>query len=275
MSKGDCVICQRCGNAGSGKFCGHCGAEISLLGAGGPVTWPFFQASWPLSLWMPLTWAVPFSGNFLARGWSVDAIRRRALNRAELLPQPEEITSLFGKGFILFWFWVLYIFLPLLVMGWLMSWSWLLPIWEFVVVLWGILWHKPHENLAEFLVRNVIVFLADAAAPILYTAIATPMFFVGRLRYALTGEGSSFLQLIANGAFCFRYAGEILLYFFLSTALRILFVSVAVLFLTVPALGQLLPFLLGGAGIWIRSYWAARVAAKMLITSHSVAQMRA
>ena len=257
------MFCKQCGKPGSGRFCSHCGGTMSSAKAGNAFTWPFFQRSWLLSVWMPTAWAIPFVGNLLALGWSVDAIRRRALDDSDLLPQPEDIVSHMAKGFVVFVLGILLLILPLLLIGWLMSWSWLLPIWDTVVLLWKAFWHQAHEKIASYLLRNALVFLSDAAAPTVFVALAAPLFFVGRLRYAITGEMRSFFRLFANTRFCLRFIGDILLYFFLSMVLRFAFLVLAILLLAIPVFGQLLPFVLGGVATWMRAYWAGGLACKM------------
>lgn len=211
---------------------------------------------------MPVAWAIPF-GNFLALGWSLDAIRRRALDDSDLLPRPEGMVSLMARGFVVFVLWILMFVIPLAVIGWLMSWSWLLPIWNTVVLLWKVFWHQPHENIASYLLRNALVFLSDAAVPAVYVAIVAPLFFVGRLRYAITGKGISFFRFFANIGFCLHFIGDVLRYFFFSTLLRFAFAVLAILLLAIPGFGQLLPFVLGGVAMWMRAFWAGSLACKM------------
>jgi Protein of unknown function (DUF4013) len=254
--------CVSCGKAGSGKFCGACGGAMSSLTSGGAFTWPFCQPSWLASLWMTFMWVIPF-GNFLSLGWSLDAVRRRAIASPELLPQPDDAPSLFAKGFVVLFFWTAYFVVPLALMAWLMSWSWLVPIWDLVVVLWKAIVHQPHEPVASFLMRNAVVFLSDASAPIIYVALCGPVFLAARIRYAITGRASSFLRFIANAGFCVRHIGDILRYFFLANLLRFCFGLAAVLLIAVPLVGQLLPIALVAAGIWERAFWAGEVGQKL------------
>jgi hypothetical protein len=233
---------------------------MSSAGAGNALTWPFYQHAWFRSLWMPLAWSIPFVGNSLALGWSVEAIRRRAHKDPQPLPQTEDLPSILAKGVVVLCFWMLFFAIPLLIMAWLMGWSWLAPIWQFAVLLWKALLHQPHENIASFLLRTTFIFLSDAAAPILYVSLLGPIFLVARVRYAVAGRASGFFCFVANTAFCLRHIGDVLLYFLLAYLLRIGVAIAAIFLLPIPILGQLLPFAFVGLGIWARAFWAGKLA---------------
>jgi len=254
--------CPGCGNIETGRFCGVCGVAMTSAVQGGAFRWPFFQPSWGKSLWMPLLWAVPL-GNFLSAGWSLEAVRRRSAGARQLLPQPEDIAAMFARGFAVYFFWFFYFAIPLLVIGWICGWAWLEPIWQLIVQLYDIATHKPHEPFISFLVGRCLVFLTDASAPLVYVAVAGPLFLAAQLRYAETGRASSFLRLIANTWFCMRHIGDMLRYFFFASLLRIALAFLAVLLLAVPVIGQLLPFVLVTLGIWTRAYWAGEIGAKL------------
>lgn len=257
--------CPNCGHSEDGVFCGHCGAKMPAPPpkATNAITWPFSQPEWYLSLWMPLAWLVPF-GQFLSLGWSVEAIGRRGRNQSQLLPQPGDVVCIFKYGFAVIFFGLIYFALPLAIMTWVFELTWLQTTWELIVSLWDLFWHKESQSLISLIVTYTIKIVSDSAAPILYLAVAIPMFLTARIRYGLTGRALSFLKLYANLVFCIRYVGDILLYFFLSAVLRIVALMLASLLLAVPLLGQALPFVLGAASIWIRAYWAGDLAQKMI-----------
>ena len=256
--------CDNCGHSEKGVFCGHCGSKMPPPPprATNAITWPFFQPEWYLSLWMPLAWIIPF-GQFLSLGWSVDAIGRRGRKQFQLLPQPGDIIRIFKYGFVIIFFALFYFALPLTIMSWVLGLTWLQTTWTFLIAIWDLFWHKQSQSLISLIITYIIKIVSDSAAPILYMAVAVPMFLTARIRYALTGQLRSFVKLYANLAFCIRHVGNILLYFFLSSVLRIVIILLSSVFLAVPFLGQVLPVALVAMGISIRAYWAGDLAQKM------------
>jgi len=212
---------------------------------------------------MTFAWLVP-PGLLVTLGWWVEALRRRARNQSPLLPQTRDLARILFYGFVIVAVWFVYFIVPVSVMVWLFNLSWLPVVWEFFVLLWDAFRHRPHEGLALFLTGRVLLELSNSAAPLVYLAIATPLFLAGCVRFAVTGHAWSFLRLISNTLFCLRHIGDLLLCFFLSALLYSGLLLLAGLVVAVPLFGQLAVITLAAASVWILVWIATPLAGKML-----------
>lgn len=263
------MLCPQCGQPAVGPFCAHCGHAISVALAPpaeqsrNVLIWPFQEQGWPSSLWMTFAWLLPL-GQLVTFGWSVEALGRRARSQSPLLPQSRDLARILFYGLVIVVVWVVYFLIPVSVMVWLFNLSWLQVAWQFFVLLWDAFLHRPHESLALFLTGRVLQELSNSAAPLVYLAIATPLFLAGWVRFAVTGHWWSFLRFVSNGLFCLRHIGDVLLYLFLSAALRTAMLLLSSVVMAIPVLGQLAAITLSSAAVWIRVGIATPLAAKML-----------
>ncbi len=110
--------------------------------------------------------------------------------------------------------------------------------------------------------------------PTIYLILATPLFLVARLRYALTGKMRSFFNVFGNLMDCFRHIGRILLYVFLAAVTRLAVAAVGGL-LAITGIGLMVPLLLGAANVWILAYFAGDLAAAVYEQEKSANSARA
>jgi hypothetical protein len=233
------------------------------IAKGNLITWPFHQPRWAASLWMPflgsLMW--PF-GMLIGLGWSVEAIGGLARSPAHSLPRSRDLARILKHGLVVIVAIIFYFVIPLLILSTVFEFRWVTEIWDLIVAIWRALTHSSQKSLSATIIETLVKLLANSAAPIIYLLIATPLFFVARLRYALTGHVRSFFNVFGNIYVCFRSAGEILLYLFFGAITRgVIAIILAVVVGTV--VGTIIPIALGAANNWILSYLAAKIAKQM------------
>ncbi len=208
---------------------------------------------------MPLVWFVlPGFGTLLSSGWAIDAIRRRARREPLLIPQLGDIASFFKHGIVVVVMALLYFGIPVGIFVWLTEVSFLGQ----VAQLWALIvdvWHgRPHQTFGAFLLQRAIALITHSAVPGIYVVLAIPMFFVARLRYAISNRLSSFFDLIGNATVCLQHIGQILLYLFFATLIR-----GTLSFIGGTLIGTVIPIFLGGASVWILAYVAGQLAAEI------------
>ena len=257
--------CVQCGQPVYGPRCEYCDPRAMVLAQdkGNAVSWPFHQQGWPGSLWMPLIGSSlwPF-GLLISLGWSVEAICRLGRGAAQPLPRSRDLARIFKHGFVVMAAIFLYFVIPLAILYKLVEFSWITEIWDLIVAVWQALTHTSDTPLTATVIKFLLKLLANSTAPIVYMLIASPLFLVARLRYALTGQVRSFFNLFGNVGACFQSIGEILLYLFLGVVTKIAITFIlAVVAPTVVGVG--IPILLSAANTWILAYLAAKVAKKM------------
>jgi FHA domain/Protein of unknown function (DUF4013) len=258
--------CVRCGQIITGSYCTYCannGASPDLHETGNAVTWPFHQRDWLTSLWMPVSASFlwPF-GLLIGLGWSVDAIGRRGRGITPSLPRTRDLATVLKHGFVVMAMVFLYFVIPLAILYKLVEFSWIVEIWHLVVEIWKAITHTNKTPLMASFLGFLLKLLVNSTAPIAYLAIATPLFLIARLRYALTGQVRSFFNLTGNILVCFRHVGEVLLYLFLGVVTRVVLAMIlAVVAGTV--IGVVIPILLNAANTWVLAYLAGNLAKEM------------
>lgn len=257
--------CARCGQPVLGSRCAHCSSEPIGRSAntGTLVTWPFHQPAWAASLWMPLLGSSlwPF-GLLINLGWSIEAIGQLARDASSTLPRVQHLARILKHGIVVVIAASVYFIIPLFILSQIIEFSWIEEIREIIVAIWNGLTHSDKASIVSAIWKLFFKLLANSTAPIIYLLVASPLFLVARLRYALTGQVRSFFNLTGNLAVCFRSMGEILLYLFLATITR----GAITLILAAVAgtiIGIVVPIALAAANTWILAYLAANVARQM------------
>ncbi|HVU44881.1 MAG TPA: DUF4013 domain-containing protein [Terracidiphilus sp.] len=203
----------------------------------------------------------PF-GLLISLGWSVEAICRLARGAAQPLPRTRDLARIFKHGFVVTAALFLYFIIPLAILYKLVEFSWITEAWDLVVAVWQALTHTNKTPLIATVVQFLLKLLANSTAPIVYLLVASPLFLVARLRYALTGQVRSFFNLFGNVVACFQSVGEILLYLFLGVVTR-LAITFILAVMAPTIVGVSIPVVLAAANTWILAYLAAKVAKKM------------
>ena len=209
-----------------------------------------------------MLWIVPF-GIFPTLGWSLEVVRRRALKKVNLLP-PLKLVQMCRRGFVICVFWQIYFTIPIFIIAFFFERTWLQLTWQLILNIWHIFTHQSQQSLATVFITYLLKLLSDAFAAVAYAAVASPMFLIARLRYAVTDRAGSFFRLIGNAAFFLFHPGEVLFYFFKSSCLRIVMLFLAGLLVSIPLLGQIATIILAAVGIWMRGYWAGAIATDMV-----------
>lgn len=236
---------------------------------GNALTWPFHQKEWISSLWIPfLWWFLPVFpiGTFASLGWMLDAIERRAHGAPSLFPQSRDIGRMLLGGLVLVAMYAVYFIIPLLVIGAIFSWTWADAQWRLLVWIYQLLvsavQHTPHEDFAAFALGEERSYLFSEFAPIVFLLLATPLFVVGMVRYALTRKAGIFFRIFSNLAILFRHLGGVL-WFMIISLLSYVALAVAIGLLTLTGVGLVLALLLVSAEFWVLAYLARNLAFTM------------
>lgn len=259
-----CVQCGRIAGGSGCIFCGEQGLEARTREQGNVVTWPFYQPGWLGGIWMPLSGSILFPfGMLITLGWSVVAISRRGWGIVPSLPRTRELASILKHGFVVAMMAFLYFVIPVAILSKLTEYSWALEIWDTAIEILKVIFHQSKTPLMVTFSKFLLKIATDALAPLIYTAIAAPLFLVARVRYAMTGQVRSFFNLPRNIMTCFRQVGEILLYIFLAVVTRAA-IGFLLALVAPTVIGVIIPIALNAANVWILAYLAGNLAREIL-----------
>ncbi len=241
-------------------------------------TWPFQRQNWPSRLWILFLSWIPLFGWLpaltISIGWMMEAIGRRGRGDADRLPHPVNFFQMFVHG-ILYWLMLLlYVALPIWVLGalftaetaiitqefhsWLMNSAENVTITAVNMVASGIGVSEqieliPQEALTALIQHWAVVYTAGFFVPVIWVVFAVPVFIAATIRFAVTGEFGSYFRPISNTGFVLRH-------FFGFLWLLAVVIAVNVVAGLLPVIGIYLWFTLG---IWIVAYYAGRLGTKL------------
>lgn len=194
------------------------GAKSSFIA---PV-FPFLQKDWPQKMWLFLLLSyIPFLNVIVARGWRKEYVSRIGWSQEKVLPSPANVFRFLIDGFVLWMTTGVYLCIPIILIvvlglgGWLDLWQDIKYVWnQLLEYFWfsNITWSEFSENLKNFtkseLMDTVWVFLIEN----IYLIIYLPIYRIGMIRYALTGElFKSHFSIGKNLKFLFKNLGDIVL----------------------------------------------------------------
>jgi hypothetical protein len=168
---------------------------------------PFRQERWPEKVWwLSALGFVPFIDLLVFRGWRLEVTRRIGLGERQPLPDGRDLLRFLGHGIILWTMTLLYFIIPFLIIfttgaGTLRS------LREVATWLYLSVTNQPTIPLLELLGQEAGRFLTRVAIQGAWLVVSWPMYRVGMLRFALTGNPLSFFRLFSNLAIVLRNIG--------------------------------------------------------------------
>lgn len=234
---------------------------------GNAITWPFHQENWISSIWIPLLWVFPVFGTFLAWGWSLDALRRRATRNPNMLPPSSDLGTMLKNGFIVSVAGALYFIAVPFVLGFLVQ--ALLVMVNVQKFRAGGAWQwvsNPHQAFVWTMEQGGLEWLLTVILP-LSLLIGLPLFLAALVRFGITGKLRSFFNIFGNIFLLIRYMGDFLVFaFFVGVTLMVLGViptvitvfGLATVFLALPFVTAyfILSVVPVTVAIWITAYLA-------------------
>ena len=235
-------------------------------------SWPFRNPDWAASLWMPVVSSIcPPLTTFLGNGWAIDAIGRRARGEEHPLPQPGDLGGILMKGLFTYLMFFAYLVIPLIIIAKLVAFNWIVEIvhvGNFVIDNW--FRHVEHRDPREFLMGELAKAVTGAQAPAIYAALATPLFIMAQIRYAITGRIGALFNVPRNAFACIRYCPSLLRFMLLSIIMQTCVVIAGAVVAT-TVVGVLLTFVVWGSGVWMWAYLAGDLALEVCRSERTLA----
>lgn len=276
----DSLFCQSCGTrtiSAAAAIPVLESAASASAAQGNAVTWPLYQQGWPSGIWMPLLAAIPLLGEVVSGGWSVSAVRRRAIGAPQLMPKFQDLGQVVVYGFVLTVFMRLYFELPLTVMGKLFHWTWE-NYWTGMLelALTHLLdfrsWQAVGESVADFNIKKLLLHVLDLVAPVLYCLFVFLPFYAAVVRYALHLKIRCFFQIWTNGLFVKKYLAEFFNFFILFYVIELAAILLAGMSKKSDDYSLVYLSIVWGSACWTRAYLLGVLARKIYESENAVTQ---